>query len=290
METDNQKIKCPICNLDDVEFYAIKKGYNFYRSKNCGLIFLWPLPKDINIYNTDYFCGATGGHGYVDYEKNKAPMSKTFRKYLEIMGKYSKERGCLLDIGAATGYFLELASRDNWQGMGIEISEYAAQKARNKGLKVLCGTLGDVDLLNNKFNAITMWDVLEHLSDPNGDIAIIAGALKRGSILAINTPDSDSAWARIFGQHWHLLIPPEHLFLFGIKSLEILLNKNNFEILEIKKIGKSFTLAYFFSVLYNWQNIALWKKLSHICSGGFFSKIAIPINLRDNIFIIAKKI
>ncbi len=290
MEANFQKIKCPICGFDDAEFYATKKGYNFCRSKNCGLIFIWPIPKDINIYNADYFYGATNGYGYTDYDKDKAPMLKTFGKYLEIIGKYSKKRGHLLDIGTATGYFLKIANDRGWQCFGVEISDYAAKKAREKDLNVLTGTLENAYLPKNYFDAITMWDILEHLNNPQRNIEILSGLLKSDGVLAINTPDSSSFWARLLGKKWHLILPPEHIFLFSRKSLKILLEKNGFEILKLEKIGKSFTLSYIFNTLYKWQGIALWNKLADLFKGDFWSKMVVPINFRDNIFVIARKI
>jgi len=55
-------------------------------------------------------------------------------------------------------------------------------------------------------------------------------------------------------------------------------------------MGKKFSFAYIFKVLYNWQKLIIWKKLSNYFNNNNFSrKFYIPINLRDNILIIAKK-
>jgi len=65
---------------------------------------------------------------------------------------------------------------------------------------------------------VTMWDVFEHFVDPASDVRAAARVLKVGGVLAINTPDISSWYARIMGKRWHLLIPPEHIHYFTKKG------------------------------------------------------------------------
>jgi len=110
MENDPKKIDftCFICNNAKFCFFAKKQSYNLYRCQQCGLIFVYPLPENLaEIYAKDYFSGATHGFGYVDYEKDKKAMSATFEMYLDEIEKLMPARNRLLDVGAATGAFLE---------------------------------------------------------------------------------------------------------------------------------------------------------------------------------------
>ena len=113
--------------------------------------------------------------------------------------------------------------------------------------------------------------------------------LKPGGLLAINTPDSGSALARMLGTKWHLVVPPEHLNLFHRKSLRRLIEETSFEIVAEGNIGKKYTVQYVFETLYHWQKLKLWgiaaKGLRHRSLG----ERGIPINLRDNMFLIARK-
>ena len=84
-------------------------------------------------------------------------------------------------------------------------------------------------------------------------------------------------------------MPPEHLFYFNRKNFRALLEENGFEVLSILTIGKRFTLQYIFKTLYVWQKLSLWKFLSDVCGGARLRRIALPINLRDNMFVIAHK-
>ncbi|MEK9183017.1 MAG: class I SAM-dependent methyltransferase, partial [Patescibacteria group bacterium] len=266
-------------------------NYNIYRCQECGLIFVWPIPKNTGgLYSKDYFKGAALGYGYVDYEKDKAAMKKTFNVYLDKVEKILPTKGRLLDVGSALGSFLQLASRRWWQVSGVEISDYAAKHTRDCGLDVICGTTKDLLSKSGFFDALTYLDVFEHLSDPKAELAAAHQLLKSGGLLIINTPDTNSVFSLILGKNWHLLTPPEHLFVFNRNNLTKMLESCGFEILSVCHIGKKFTLQYIIQTLYNWQKIFIWRWLTEIFKNNFLGRISLPVNLRDNMFIIAKKV
>ncbi len=294
MENNNEKINtiCIACGGRLFDFFVNKNNFNLYKCKNCNLIFVYPLPTDINsTYSEDYFSGAKKGFGYVDYDKDKAPMVSAFNHFLNIIEKFSAKKGKLLDIGAASGFFLKLAQKKEWNVSGVEISEFAASKAREQGLNVTTGTIEDLKISQSeRFSVITMWDVIEHMSNPATAISKANEFLESGGIIAINTPDSGSLVAKVLGKRWHLIVPPEHLFLFDRKNMEDLLKKQGFEVLLTANIGKKFTLQYIFQVVANWLNFKLVKLIASFLNHNFLGGLSIPINLRDNLFIIAKKI
>lgn len=252
-------------------------------------MFVWPMPAGFReIYSEDYFSGATAGFGYADYDNDKLPMIPTFEDYLDRMEAAAGSKGRLLDIGAATGFFLGLARDRGWQVCGVEASPHATKIANAKGLDVRAGLLEECDFAEASFDAVTMWDVIEHMPAPGPVLETVARLMKPGALLAINTPDSGSALARVAGTKWHLVIPPEHLNLFSRKSLGLALGKFRYEILQFTTIGKRFTLQYVF------------QTLSHVIKPGF-TQIAsrlrgtrlglfdLSINLRDNMFVLARK-
>ncbi|MEK7578831.1 MAG: class I SAM-dependent methyltransferase [Patescibacteria group bacterium] len=293
MENHLKKIDttCIACGERLFDFFANKNDFNLYRCKNCHLIFVWPLPKEsANLYSSDYFSGAKHGFGYVNYEEDKSAMFKTFEVYLGKIEQFMPRKGKLLDVGAATGFFVQLATARGWKASGIEISDYAAKVARQKGLDVMTGTLESVDFDTSSFSVVTLWDVIEHLPDPVSHLKLIYNILEVGGLVAINTPDSASFVARIFGKRWHLLVPPEHLFYFNYRSLSVLLRNSGFEVVHISKIGKKFTLQYIFKTLARWQNFFIWRQLAEFFAKTQLVRFSIPINLRDNFFIIAKKL
>lgn len=287
-----QAINCPICQAKKINFFCEKNGFKLYNCSACQLIFVWPMPSNLaDIYQASYFkggldCGRENKFGYVDYEEDKKAMRETFVVYLNKILKLTAGR-TIFDVGAATGYFLDLAKQAGWQTSGIEISGYAVKIARAKGHQIFLGNLEDLES-KEKYDVITMWDVLEHLSDPVNYLRLINNILNQDGALVINTIDSGSLWARLWGSNWHAILPPEHLFYYSAKSLKILLEQSGFKIIEKLKIGKKFTPPYICKILAHRYHRPFLGKLSGFLNR-FGFKIGLPVNLRDNIFIIAKK-
>jgi 2-polyprenyl-3-methyl-5-hydroxy-6-metoxy-1,4-benzoquinol methylase len=170
----------------------------------------------------------------------------------------------------------------------VEPSDHAAGLGRAKGIDVRTGTLETMAEPDHSFDVITLWDVIEHVPEPRETLRQVRRLLRPGGIIAINTPDADSAWARVMGMGWHLIVPPEHLHLFGKRSLQLVLSDTNFESVMTSKIGKTFTVQYVFHTLAQWQKLGLWKMLSEKLSENPLGKIGLPINLRDNVFLLAR--
>lgn len=241
--------QCFICGANSAYLWTKKTGYNLYKCRQCGLIFIYPAPDYESIYSADYFTGAQSGFGYVNYENDKSAMVSVFNLYLDKMESYISKRGKLLDIGAATGSFLEEAIRRGWQGVGVEISDYAASKARQKQFDVRTGKLEEMRYKNGSFDAITLLDTLEHLANPGEIIQLIYNLLKPSGIIVINTPNARSFFAKLMGKRWHLFVPPEHIFYFNLGNLIELLEKSGFKICLTTVIAKKFTLQYIFQTL-----------------------------------------
>ncbi len=280
-------VVCPLCT-GRANLFMHKNKYALYACPQCGLKFVYPTPDAAFVYSEDYFVGAHNNFGYTNYDRDKEPMTPVFEEYIRRITKHVAP-GALLDVGAATVFFVNIAKRNGFAAEGVEISPYAAARAREKGLTVMTGTLSDVSAWS-QFDVITMLDVLEHVGDPRGELARAHALLRPQGLLVLNTPDAGSSWARLMGRRWHLIVPPEHLSYFNRHNLSVLLAEQGFVLEETTSIGKSFTLAYIFKTLYAWQGFVLWRYLERLCMRGFLQRIVLPLNLRDNMFVIARKI
>lgn len=291
MTTENTtKIFCPLgCQSDSIVF-TVKNNHTIHRCQNCQLMFVFPLPhSSSDIYSADYFQGASQGFGYTDYDHDKEPMRATFVNYLEYIEKNKPSPGRMLDVGAATGFFLSIAKERGWDVAGIELSEFAAEQGRKKGMDIRTGTLASVDFAPNSFDVITLWDVIEHVSNPEEELAVVWSLLKPGGVVAINTPDAQSLLARVLGKHWHALVPPEHLYYFSAKNLGTLLGNKKFKVIGNTKFTKKFTISYIYKTLITWKPWFAWSKLGYFLEKPLIKKMALPLYLGDNFFVVAKK-
>lgn len=155
------------------------------------------------------------------YESELRGRTRTAKRHLQIISRYVRP-GRLLDIGCASGGFLVQAAHAGWDVTGIEPNETLCEEARknlsSKG-KVLCATL-ETARLEGDFDAISAWDVLEHVPDPQGFLNACSRLLRPDGCLFLNVPDLDSRPARILGHRWPLLLP-EHLNYFNRKNLTL---------------------------------------------------------------------
>ena len=280
---------CPVCS-DKATRSGAKHGYIFFRCRGCRLLFVWPVPHNyVEIYSDDYFSGAAKGHGYVDYDSDKLPMVATFERYLDRFAGYGAGTGRLLDVGAATGFFLDLARQRGYETYGVEVSPYAAGIARSRGFDVVAGVLETADFPPGFFDVVTMLDVFEHIPEPASAMERTGLLLRAGGLLAINTPDSGSLLARTLGMQWHMVLPPEHVYLFHRDSLRFLLERAGFEVLLVTTIGKRFTAQYILHIMATWRRARFWKRLSRALHNSWIGRLGMSINLHDNVFVIAKK-
>ena len=174
----------------------------------------------------------------------------------------------------------------------MDISSYAIDECKKKGLDATCSTLEDFNISEkNKYDAVAMFDVIEHLVDPVVGLEKIKWLLKTGGLVAFATPDSGSLWARAWKNKWHAFVPPQHINLFSVKNVKLLLQKSGFEPVFVGHYGKTFALPYIFRLLHTWTKIKFWRWLANFSSNNKVLKnISIPTNLRDTMFVIAKKI
>ncbi len=291
MET-RPRAPCIICGEDIARFSFSKGNFHIYQCTRCALRFVWPQPAGeavASLYGTDYFSGAREGFGYVDYDTDKAAMKKTFGRYLDLMGGACAATGALLDVGAATGYFLSLARDRGWRTSGVEISPYAAAHARKKGFDVQTGTLETAAFSPASFSAITVWDVIEHVADPSTLLSRMHSLLLPNGMIALSTPDVGSMVARVLGKRWHAYVPPEHLWYFSGSTMRRLLERNGFSDITVRKIGKRFTLAYMAKTLATTHPSRFAALMASFIQKTGLGAIVIPFNLRDNIFVTARK-
>lgn len=165
---------------------------------------------------------------YFDHGK----YSDAFALRKEHERRLSLLRGCglrpgarVLDAGCATGDFI--AAAGEYEMWGLDISEFAAEQARRRNPTVAdrihSGPIEDQDYPDGHFDAIVMWDVLEHLWDPAGVCRSMLRILKAGGLLCVSTPNIGASIARIMGRRWAFMTVPEHLGFFDRGTMRMLM-------------------------------------------------------------------
>jgi len=275
-----------------MEPYFMKKLWQIARCPACKLMAVENAPVDLSPYYSEgYFTGDLTLDGYIDYDLDKEVTKKTYLSYLDVLKKYiNKQTGInMFEVGCATGFFMDLARQRGWQTEGIDISEYAVKKAQGKGLTATAVTLESYQSAK-KFDVVVMQDLIEHVKYPVDVIRRAKNMLEEKGLLLFTTPDAGSLWARVWGKKWHAFVPPQHLFYFSVRNLSSILKKNGFEVISSAHHGKWFAVPYILRLLYSWTGLSIFSKLAEWSAKSFLKNFAIPINVRDTMVLVAKKI
>jgi SAM-dependent methyltransferase len=196
---------------------------------------------------------------YDSYIPHPDQITSPFKRWLVTHGIQQRVRivmryvpyGRLLEIGCATGAFLNgMKKQEGWEVAGVEISDQAAAIARQwYHLDVWTGALEQIDFPENSFDVVTLWDVLEHLPDPIGQLHRVKHLLKSGGYLIVRVPNSASLTAKIFGKYWAGWDAPRHLFVFTPDTLRKMLHSAGYELIhQNTRVGgyAAFKLSAFF--------------------------------------------
>lgn len=167
-------------------------------------------------------------------------IRKEAKQMLKILSKY---KGELLDVGCGGGFYLDEAQKMGWHVTGVEMSRQLVQHARKiLGLRVLNGEFIKVKLMK-KFDVIIMSQVIEHLVNPGPSLNKIKILLKKNGVLYIATPNIESWLFKIQQKDFPYMIPPEHVYFYSPKSLNILLRKYGFKVNKLGTYGYQQDLA-----------------------------------------------
>lgn len=259
------------------------RHHQIVQCRNCGLVYTNPRAGQREILDT---YEAVEDRLYLEEREGRV---LTFERHLEPLERMtgSPEHRALLDVGCHIGVFVEIASQHGWDAWGVEPSHWAVEHARARGLNVVCGTLETVDLPEQAFDVITMWDVIEHLTDPRGTIDRAYELLRPGGLLVIHTIDIDSAFAGILGPRWPWLMQM-HIFYFSRRTLRAMLEQCGYEVISDQPQGRYLRLGYLMNrvgaLIPPVGRPAEWV-VTHLG----LRKVSIPVNLGDLITAYARK-
>jgi 2-polyprenyl-3-methyl-5-hydroxy-6-metoxy-1,4-benzoquinol methylase len=191
----------------------------------------------LKLYTDNYFDNIDVG--YFHYEENKELRKKNFRKWIDDSINFLSpgEVFNALDIGCAAGYCLEIFKSKGWSPFGIELNtEYASQLQQN-GYKVYNSPFLDV-LFEETYSVITLFDVVEHLTDLQAHFIKLHSILNNNGIIILITPDYNSLQRKLLGKKWFQFKPIEHINYFSSVTFKQLTDSTGFKIISSKKAGQ----------------------------------------------------
>lgn len=237
------------------------------------------------LYGADYF----HGDEYADYIAEGPELRVNFRRRLEVLLELqpADERGRLYEVGAAYGFFLDEARTAYADVAGIDISETAAQHARDiVGVDVVAADYLTTEL-PEQVDALCLWDTVEHLGAPDAFLRKAARDVRPGGLVAVTTGDVSSLNARMRGRRWRMIHPPTHLHYFSRDTLSRLLDRAGFDVVHVSTAGNVRSLkgiAYAILVLRGGS-----PKLFDRIKGLPGLNRGVSFDLRDIMYVVARR-
>jgi 2-polyprenyl-3-methyl-5-hydroxy-6-metoxy-1,4-benzoquinol methylase len=187
-------------------------------------------------YEEQYFEGdklRAGGYGDL-LAQSGWRLEKAARQVRELRACASLGSGRVLDVGSGYGFLRVALGEAGYEHDGLEISKFARAIASSAyGLETYAGTLDEHwQEWESRYDAVTLFDLIEHLCDPKRFLERVAFVLRPGGVLAVKTPNLDCPEADLFGPHYHSL-KREHLAYFSPDSLSEVARAVGFEPIHV---------------------------------------------------------
>jgi 2-polyprenyl-3-methyl-5-hydroxy-6-metoxy-1,4-benzoquinol methylase len=246
---------CDLCGnktfkdyLESKDYFLTNEGFTIVKCENCGLLFVNPRPTitEISKYykSENYISHSTKQKGLLDKVYAIIRKKNHIKKYKLI--KHYKNIGSIIDIGCATGEFLDFFKKKGWDVTGVEPNEDARNFAVNTYNLNIFDEKNINELPEKKYDIVTMWHVLEHVHDINERVFQLNRILKNEGIAVIAVPNTNSDDASFYKTFWAGYDLPRHLYHFSSNTIKDLFEKKGFRFIETKPLGFD---AFYISII-----------------------------------------
>jgi 2-polyprenyl-3-methyl-5-hydroxy-6-metoxy-1,4-benzoquinol methylase len=203
---------CPTCGSPDAAPELDKDHMRIVRCRACDLVYVSPT------FNEEHYNEVYASTEYQEIVRDLGIKSHEYRverfgtERVDLMARHlTATRPRYLDVGCSTGFVVEAARDRGWEAVGIDLNPSAIEYGKSRGLDLRTVALEAVDFAPGRFDAVSLFDVLEHLFDPLRTLRACTRLLAPGGILFIYVPNYDSASRLLMGKDAHFIWPTHHL-------------------------------------------------------------------------------
>lgn len=287
-------MNCNICGSEHLKpIFEYTPGRKIFHCLDCDVQFLHPRlnEEELKLMYAEKYYLAWGIQGSAENMSTRLMKMDTFRLRMSLIRKFV-ETGNVLDVGCASGYFLEVAKEQGYTPYGVEFSEYSSDIAKKifGDESIFHGTLEQCSFQEKMFDVIAMSDLIEHVNSPIETLSKAYSLLKNEGLIMIMTPDTSSLSNKIMGKKWsHYKL--EHLYYFSPSSMKMLAEKCNMQILHEERSKKALNIEYLytqFKVYHHWILSPLLNLL-HFVLPKKIRTLNFHISLGEMLVILKKK-
>lgn len=228
---------CPNCCNFTADFVERTEKWNMYRCCKCGLYYVDYFYDNKMNYDGDYFFKEYEEQYGKTYEDDRDNIRRIAEERLRVIKKYVKS-GKLLDFGSGLGFFAEYASENGFSPFCLDISDYAVSYIKEKlRINAFKADQSYLEKNDDKFDVITAFYVIEHLTDFEKTIFMFANHLNKNGVLALSTPNAVGISVKRKFEQYIKKHPEDHCYIFSPGLLRKLLIKRGFKNIRIRITG-----------------------------------------------------
>ena len=230
---------CPCCGSTAIakvmtckDYTVSAETFDIWECADCTLRFTQHVPTQDSIgpyYKSDAYISHTDSEKGLVNKLYKFARSYTLNWKMNLVksrvGK-GLSTGSLLDIGTGTGAFLHKAFQSGWSVTGLEPDEGARQICYDKYKLQPEPPSKLFELETGKYDAITMWHVLEHVHQLHEYMVEINRVLKSTGVAFIALPNYTSKDAEHYQEYWAAYDVPRHLYHFSPEAMNQLADQH----------------------------------------------------------------
>jgi 2-polyprenyl-3-methyl-5-hydroxy-6-metoxy-1,4-benzoquinol methylase len=237
--------RCPVCDgraflpfITAQDYSISRETFPIIRCTDCGLLITTPRPSNDKLasyYSSPVYTSHVNTAKTIFDKIYFSARQFTLKWKLSLLENTipASSQKNLLDFGCGTGEFLKVAKTNGWSTIGMEPSPFARQQADTTIAQDIKASTQEVTRHNQRFNAITLWHVLEHVENLNETLKTLKDLLEQSGIIFIAVPNHNSRDSAHYKQYWAGYDVPRHLWHFNTKSMKRLLENHALTLVRI---------------------------------------------------------
>lgn len=255
-----EAVPCPACAADDPEvilhgrdrLFAQPGRYRVVRCGHCRLIYVSPRPTVASLarhYPDDYFCYKPPQEAFLPLRiilsaLGRGLSARRVAGLERVIGRLTPET-TIVDVGCGINALLQyIRQTRGCEGIGVDFKAEAARYVRDTlKMPIVQGTLHDGHFDDEQFDVVTMTEYLEHEPNPRSVLTEARRITKPGGHLAIEVPYIGGLPAKVFRSRWSQLDLPRHLVFYTPDTLEDMLARCGYRLLDVRTFGIPFSIG-----------------------------------------------
>ena len=222
--------------------------------------------------------------------KDTAALEKEYGRRKKMLMKYVPARSRVLDAGCATGDFVDYISH-TYYAAGYDVSADAIEIGRRRfphiGRHLF--EIKEFESRTIKYDAVCMWDVIEHLSEPDKTAEWLRDKLNPQGYLLISTPNIGAPFAKITKGKWTFMTPPEQISFFTKKAFKELADRLDMDMVAWRSRGKFANAGFILYKFNRVSNLKIPAPIIRLFEGPVLRKLHIYVPTSDIQYLVMRK-